>query len=118
MDHMNTDTYPTRYAAFDNPRTWVDQSLFTLSRRGCELSVYHEPITNAHYPHIEDGIYVVIYRYQGIGYLLDCQMTVPTQARRQLNMSQRYDTYDEAKRAALEWLRMARGIYHKLSRRD
>jgi hypothetical protein len=100
---MTTNQYPTRYIAFDNPGVWVEQATFE-QRGGYECAVYCEPVRNVAYPYLIDGVYIAIMSYRDIDYLLECTLTEPIQNRRQHNFTQRYGTYDEAKRAALTWL--------------
>jgi len=100
---LYTTKYPTRYAAFKSPRTWVEHAN-PEHRGGFEYAVYSDRMKNVDYPHLEDGIYIEIVSYQGIDYLLSCHATRPKKGREQLNFVQRYPEYHLAKTAALKWL--------------
>lgn len=100
-----TDEYPTRYKAFDNPRVvWEQTTIDSKHSGGFEFAVYSNPMTNAHYSHIEDGIYASIVAYQNIDYLVDCNATCPDRFRQQTGVSKRYPTYELAKQAMLTWI--------------
>jgi len=98
-----TTLYPTRYVAFDQPRTWVEHAN-PEHQGGFEYAVYHDPMQNREYPHLKDGIYIEIVSYQGIDYLLDAHATRPIKGRPVLAKVERYPTFAEAKTEAMKWL--------------
>jgi len=69
--------------------------------------IYHEPVTNIDYPHIDDGIYIGITSFRGVACLLECHLTLPVKGRRQYNQTMICNYYDDALRIALEWLPQA-----------
>ena len=108
MTGITTDTYPTRYVAFDNPGVWVGNSEFHMSP-GYEFAAYHEPMQNSEYPYLTDGIYCEIACYQGKDFLLSCHYTTPDQHRRQSGLKKRYREYHEARKVAHNWIAEAQG---------
>lgn len=109
---ITTDEYPTRYVAWDNPRKWVEHA-HPEDRGGFEWAVYADEMINADAPHLKDGIYIEIIRYQNKGWLADCSFTIPNAARRQGGIKDMFRTYAEAKGAALRWLPTAEAVCSK-----
>jgi len=103
MKELSTREYPTRYIARDNPQTWVT-NLNPQYSGGFEFAVYHEPMQNQDWPHIQDGIYIEIVSYQGIDFLLSAHACKPDKSREQKALVKRFKTYTGAKRAAIRWL--------------
>ena len=116
---IQTQEYPTRYAAFDHPREWCRYNGST--NNPLEAAVYHEPMVNARYPHITDGIYCEIRRMpdgQRVRrFLVDGQSTRPDASRAQRHLLQsvpiRYAgdenrAFDEAMGIAQRWIDAAR----------
>jgi len=104
MKGIIAKTYPTRYTAFDNPKTWVEAADLSVKDGGYEYAVYYEPMANREYPHITDGIYCEIVSYQGIDYLVNCSYTIPDKSREQGGVSKRFKDYHEARKFAQNWI--------------
>jgi hypothetical protein len=119
---IQTDVYPTRYAALDNPGSWaIFEPIDGLYRpctddaqprpvadlgaykRGGEMAVLHIPTQNEHWPEIVDGTYVEVIN-NGADYFARCHHTQPTRDRTQVNPTFRASTRDAAITAAEEWI--------------
>ncbi len=95
MNEIETDRYPVRYVAFENPGTIV-KSAEVNGRGGKEFMVYYEPRRNKVYPSFTDGIYGEISSYQGKDYLVDVHVTVPDGRREQQSWSKCFKNLDIA----------------------
>jgi hypothetical protein len=90
MQTATTDVYPTRYAAFEGPRTFVEYT-GDYAEHFREMAVYHDPRANPRFPHVTDGIYVEIRgrmdwsKKAPAGYVMDGQCSRPDFARTGLN---------------------------------
>lgn len=110
MNGILADTYPTRYVAFENPKSWVEAKDFSVRRGGYEYAAYIEPMQNTEYPHLTDGIYCQIVSYQGIDFMADCHYTIPNKERKQGDFVKRFTDYHEARKAVQNWIPQARDI--------
>lgn len=122
---IETDIYPTRYAAFDAPGSWV---VFTPAAdgtyRSCrpdgvrlsretlgagikypgEMAVLHLPADNPHWPAVSDGAYVEIGGSNVMGWSVECHHTAPTRPREQRNATLRAATLNHAIILAEQWI--------------
>ncbi len=96
MNVIETNKYPVRYVAFENPGTIVKSENMTNDRGGREFVVYYEPHRNKEYPSLTDGIYGEISSYQGKDYLVDVYVTVPDERREQQYWFKRFKNLDSA----------------------
>lgn len=88
-----TSTYPTRYAAFDNPRIfWINETIKHTG--GYEFAVFHAPMPNAAYPHITDGLYISVISYQGKQIMVDYHFTAPNSGRQQKGLHKMFPNAD------------------------
>lgn len=125
-DRIETDIYPTRYAAFDAPGKWA---VFTPTPEGTyrscradaayrprsdlgagvkypgEMAVMTDPIQNPHWPGCTDGVYVEIGGSDRMGFIVRCHYSEPTRARGQINKTLRAPTLDQAIDLAEQWIR-------------
>lgn len=123
FDRIDTDIYPTRYAAFEQPGRWAifepidglyrsctaesqPRSVETLGayKRGGEMAVLHLPKPNEHFAEIVDGTYIEVIIDNGGGYFARCHHTRPDRERSQANATLRAATRDEAMAAAEQWI--------------
>lgn len=119
-----TDVYPTRYAAFDRPGTWV---LFAADAdgmyRSCtedsprrprsdlgagisypgEMAVLHIPQQNEVFD-LVDGTYVEIGGNERMGFTVECRHTYPTRQRSQKSWHFTAGTLAAAIACADEWI--------------
>ena len=110
MKTIQTMEYPTRYMAFDNPCVLVEAQ---DAKRRCvmEWAVYHEPMKNRHYPHLEDGIYAEIIQARGsLRFVVDFHVTRPDRSREQSGIAKFVESYEAGKRLFGEWLPTARAF--------
>lgn len=119
ITEIKTDEQPIRYVAHANPNTWVELKDISLedTSAGCELATIHMPVQNIDKPYIDDGIYIDVDNYRNDKFLIDCIYLEPTFSRRQHRYTNKYDTFEEAKKTALEWLNGVIDYHNKLMRR-
>lgn len=96
MNELRTSEYPTRYVAFDNPRTLVIAKN-PEERGGFEAMVYDAPIANTVHSGIEDGVYGEVSSYQGRYWIVQVHATKPTRFRSQNSWKERTDSLTPAK---------------------
>lgn len=109
MKTMTTDQYPTRYFAGSNPGVWVDHEN-PEQRGGFEVSSYREPWESDCYPehpHLWHGIDIDLFWHAEGGVVVDCNVTLPNEARTARRFTQwvkGYDAIERARKIAKEWL--------------
>ena len=79
MKELITSEYPTRYVAFENQKTLVIQKNL-ISEGGYEYAVYSHRVINSYWTHLTDGLYASVESYQGKGYLITVNLTLPNKS--------------------------------------
>jgi hypothetical protein len=87
MDYplITCDSYPIRYTAWENPKTWVKYT--GPMENTTEKLIFSDKMKNPHYSSIEDGVYIEAGTHVGkaASYWLNCHFTAPSVARNQYN---------------------------------
>jgi len=98
---IQSNTGPIRYAAREHPATWIEN----LEAPGTvAVAAMYMPIQNEYLSHIQDGIYIEIERFPKGDYLADCYMVEPNRKRQQHCEKERFETYEQAKAYAAQWM--------------
>jgi len=106
MKIIKTSEYPTRYVAYDNPRTLVLQKRIE-KWGGYECAYYAYPVENQYWKGITDGLYASLVVCQKAGYIVEIDVTLPNKERKQLGTT--YFTADFQK--ALEFMKKWIPVY-------
>lgn len=78
-----TDSYPTRFCAFDEPGVLFEQNTIKTDG-GFECCVLSLPVVNAVFPHIKDGLYMsVTWNAGNKCFVGEIRVTQPTRERKQ-----------------------------------
>lgn len=93
--------YPTRYDAHDRPGIIFEHPQPKESG-GFEWAAFSDPMTNVHYPHLEDGVYASIYSFQDKRLAVEVHACRPDRGRAQKVFYQPFPYVSYS--AALAWM--------------
>ena len=107
IKEKQTSEYPTRNVAYCNHGIWIEQVAID-DQTDFECAVYYEPYENSVYSGVVDAIYIDIISCGSGVYRVNGYAVRPDADRHEIKASEWYNSYQEAKEAALIWLHKAK----------